>query len=88
MLLLNRDTACVPSAYSPTTSMSFSWCKQPDDALARHRLVVDDHRANLGHATSSTACPSPHLELQAPPSGIAMQHEQPALGGLPEFEPV
>ena len=53
-----------------STSMSFSWLKQADDALARHRLVVHYHRANLGHATPSTARVLADPRPPAPQVGI------------------
>jgi hypothetical protein len=41
------DTACVPSAYSPT----FFLAQQADNPFPGHRLVVDHYCANLRHAT-------------------------------------
>ena len=86
------DTACVPSEYSPTTSMSFSWFKSP---MMRSRatgssstttvriLVTPPSLVYLGHGLGLSRLLNCKLRHR---NGDA--HEQPALGGLPEFKPV
>src|SRR5688572_13018270 len=86
------DTACVPSAYSPTTSMSFSWFNSPtmrsratgsSSTTTVRILVTPPSLVYLGHGLGLSRFLTSKLRHR---NGDA--HEQTALGGLPEFKPV
>ena len=91
MLLLDRRHRLRAVAALADHLDVFFLLQQPDDALARHRLVVDDQRSDLGHATLSMSDSlglERHRLRQAPPIGMTMHTSSPPPGGLPELEPV
>src|SRR5688500_11561109 len=95
------DTACVPSAYSPTTSMSFSWCKSP---MMRSRATGSSSTTTVRILVTplSTFPPARSAGKLKLGPGLGLPrfltsklrhrngdaHEQSALGGLPEFKTV